>query len=128
MKSNYLARQVIVYSSLMILAIVLHLVMLMQYGDRDDSTILVGCYLFNWLCTLAFFAIVRFGSPKMKSQLGYVFLYVSVAKFGLFLLIIRPFLDYTDGLRSPEFFYFFVPYAISMVYETRSTVRLLNAK
>jgi hypothetical protein len=100
----------------------------MQYGDPKDSTILVGCYLFSWLCTLAFFAIVRFGSTKMKNQLGYVFLYVSVAKFGLFLLIIRPFLDYEDGLRSPEFFYFFVPYAISMVYETRSTVRLLNAK
>jgi hypothetical protein len=32
------------------------------------------------------------------------------------------------GVRSEHFAFFFVPYAISMVFETISTVRTLNAK
>ena len=128
MKSNNFVRQLVGYTSILVVLFILHFGLLYQFSKGIHTIAIVGSYVFNWICTLAFFTIVRYGSKTVKRQLGFVFLYFSLGKFLLFLLFIKPSLPHFDGLRSAAFFYFFIPYAISMVYETVSTVRILNAK
>lgn len=96
--------------------------------QTEDQPVLIVCYAFNWIWTLVFLAAVYFVSEKQRKNLGFLFLYTSLAKFGLFLFLIKPMLTLDQGVRSEHFIFFFIPYAISMVYETVCTVRTLNAK
>ena len=111
-------------TGLLLLAFVIHYFQI----KKNDQLILAACYAFNWIWTIGFLAVVYLGSEKQVRQLGFIFLYLSLAKFGLFLFLIKPQLHLDNGIRSEHFAFFFIPYAIAMVYETISTLRTLNGQ
>lgn len=123
-KTNFFLFRTVLITSLLIISFLLHFTFL----EQPSLVVLSICYAFNWAWTVAFIAFVSFGSEKYLRQLGFLFLYMSLGKFGFFLLLIKPMLTLDLGVRSEHFAFFFVPYAISMVFETVSTVRTLNAK
>lgn len=123
-KTNFFLFRTILITSLLMTSFLLHFTIV----HEQDQVVLLICYAFNWVWTVAFLALVSFGSETHLKQLGFLFLYMSLAKFVLFLFLIKPLLTLDLGVRSEHFSFFFVPYAISMVYETVSTVRTLNAK
>ena len=63
---------------------------------------------------------------KKSTQLGYVFLFSSMIKFGLFFIFIKPLFLESTGVKSPEFFSFFVPYVISVILEIFMIVQSIN--
>ncbi len=123
-KTNFFLFRTILITSLLFLSFLVHFTFL----EQPSFDVLFICYAFNWAWTVAFLALVSFGSEKYLRQLGFLFLYMSLVKFGFFLFLIKPLLTLDLGVRSEHFSFFFVPYAISMVYETVSTVRAMNAK
>ena len=123
-KTNSFLFRTILITSLLLISFLLHFTFL----EQPNLVVLLICYAFNWAWTIAFIALVSFGSEKHLRQLGFLFLYMSIGKFGFFLFLIKPMLTLDLGVRSEHFAFFFVPYAISMVYETVSTVRAMNAK
>lgn len=63
---------------------------------------------------------------KQAANLGFIFMGSSFFKFLVFFLVFYPI--YTiDGELSPvEFGWFFIPYAVSLTFETNFLVRILN--
>ena len=63
---------------------------------------------------------------KQAANLGFIFMGSSFFKFIVFFLVFYPIYN-IDGELSPiEFGWFFIPYAISLTFETIFLVRILN--
>lgn len=96
------------------------------YGVGFYENQLLLCYAFNFVLTLIFFSILTVFIQKNKGNTGFVFLYSSLIKFLLFFIFIYPGYDNFDGVRSPEFASFFIPYSLSISLEIYYLIRLLN--
>ena len=83
-------------------------------------------YLFNYILATIFFGVLIFFKNKKSTQLGFIFLGSSMLKFLLFFIILSPLLRTEQGIKSPEFISFFIPYAVSSTFEVLCMVRLLN--
>lgn len=85
-------------------------------------------YIFNYSITLVLFGVMTWKMKQRPEYSGYLFLYGSFFKFLCFFLIIFPTLGAERSVRSPEFFSFFIPYAVCAFLEISSIIRGLNAK
>lgn len=97
---------------------------LLNIGFFEKQLILT--YSFNLLITIVFFGVLMHYKDKKSTQLGFVFLFLSLLKFMLFFLIIYPNFKITGSLKNGEFFAFFVPYSMALFMEIIQIVRLLN--
>ena len=90
----------------------------------NDNIVLSYCI--NSVSAIIIFFLLFILRHKFKNQLGFIFLFGSIIKFGLFLLLLyKPF--YADGLISKsEFFTFFVPYFFTHTTEIFSLSKWLN--
>ena len=95
-----------------------------EYPILNDNIVL--SYTINTVSAIIIFLLLFVLRYKFKNQLGFIFLFGSVIKFGLFLLVLyRPF--YADGIISKsEFFTFFIPYFFTHTIEIFSLSKWLN--
>jgi hypothetical protein len=96
----------------------------LDYPFLNDNIVL--SYSINIVSAIIIFLLLFVLRHKFKNQLGFIFLFGSVIKFGLFLLVLyRPF--YSDGIISKsEFFAFFIPYFFTHTIEIFSLSKWLN--
>ena len=96
----------------------------LDYPILNDNIVL--SYTINTVSAIIIFLLLFVLRHKFTNQLGFIFLFVSVIKFGLFLLVLyRPF--YADGIISKsEFFIFFIPYFFTHTIEIFSLSKWLN--
>ena len=96
----------------------------LDYPILNDNIVL--SYTINTVSAIIIFLLLFVLRHKFKNQLGFIFLFGSVIKFGLFLLVLyRPF--YADGIISKsEFFTFFIPYFFTHTIEIFSLSKWLN--
>jgi len=96
----------------------------LEYPILNDNIVL--SYTINTVSAIIIFLLLFVLRHKFKNQLGFIFLFGSVIKFGLFLLVLyRPF--YADGIISKsEFFTFFIPYFFTHTIEIFSLSKWLN--
>lgn len=87
---------------------------------------IVLSYCINTLSAILIFLLLFVLRHRFKNQLGFIFLFGSVLKFVLFILILyKPF--YADGMISrSEFFIFFIPYFFTHTIEIFSLSKWLN--
>ena len=96
----------------------------LEYPILNDNIVL--SYTINTVSAIIIFLLLFVLRHKFTNQLGFIFLFGSVIKFGLFLLVLyRPF--YADGMVSRlEFFIFFIPYFFTHTIEIFSLSKWLN--
>lgn len=94
-------------------------------GSFERSIILNYC--FNGLIAIVSFAVLLHFKKKKSDQLGFIFLLTSMSKFVLFLTLIYPGIDSSNGLKTPEFASFFLSYGISTVLEMVYLIRFLKS-
>lgn len=87
---------------------------------------LILTYGFNVLLGIIFLLIFLWKEKILKPYLGYYFLYFSLFKFVVFLSLIQPLLDRSEGVKGHAFLSFFIPYALCLVLEIRFVIRELN--
>lgn len=87
---------------------------------------LVKSYLFNLTLAVIFILVYFVFKARISNHLGYYFLYFSLLKFFLFFILLYPNMDRTEGLRSPYFLAFFIPYVICLVHEIVFISREMN--
>ena len=87
---------------------------------------IIPAYIVNLLLAIATFIIlIKLAKTRTKS-LGFVFMGASFFKFLLFFILFYPSYK-SDGLISKaEFSAFFIPYAISLLVEVLSLIKILN--
>jgi hypothetical protein len=93
--------------------------------------LLIGAYVVNFAFTFGIMATLFELKEKYVSQLGFLFMGASLFKIATFfglLLLYKPTFLTTESLNTTEAIVFFVPYGVSMVFETFKLIGFLNLK
>ncbi len=104
----------------------LHLIVLYGLGKPLFADRIVLAYVLNFLLALAVFWIINQYKTRFKQALGFLFMAGSLLKFVVFFLFFYPFYKADAIMQTTEFTAFFAPYAVSLIAETRVSVKLLN--
>ena len=120
--SNFLIRLLVVT----VMVFTIHVFVLNSFEPPLLNNKLVLSYSINTVSAILIFLLLFVLRHRFKNQLGFIFLFGSVLKFVLFILILyKPF--YADGILSKiEFFTFFIPYFFTHVIEIFSLSKWLN--
>ena len=123
-KSNYF------YIRLLLLNIaifIFHIIILFFFDIEIFSNKIIESYLINILTAALLYLLIDKYKHKFKDNIGYIFLFNSFIKFGLFAILIYPYYK-LDGISTKiEFSTFFIPYVVCLVYETYYLIKLLNS-
>ena len=124
----------LIFSFLGKLLISLFVVYVIQYYIYDRINVeslsisLQLSYLINGLLAVVIFAAIIFLMKKHKDQLGFLYMFGSLLKFGVFFIVFNPIFKEDGVLTRVEFAIFFVPYIVSLTVETIELIGILNAK
>jgi hypothetical protein len=111
---------------LMGIAFSLHLFTLHFFSFPLFENKVITSYLINYLLTVTIYITLLLLKEKLAESLGYLFFLGSFLKFITFFLLIQPSLKEDGDISRIEFLSFFVPYAISLIFEVTSLVKTLN--
>lgn len=100
---------------------VLHLYELPLFADK-----IVLSYLVNYVMAAAIFIILYKLRHKLKTQIGFLFMFGSALKFLVFFIVFHPIYTADGNITKHEFFAFFLPYGISLVLETYFAAQMLK--
>jgi len=109
-------------------AYLIHKVTYPNLGVQIDVHVLQLSYLVNGLLAIFIFSALIFLKNKYKEQLGFLYMFGSFIKFGVFFLVIYPYFKEDGEITKIEFGMFFIPYAISLFMETSELIKILNHK
>lgn len=80
------------------------------------NALLAGCIVISILAL----------KNKFKDQLGFVFMLGSLLKFAIFFIVFQPIYQADNVISKPEFFAFFIPYAVCLIIEVIWLSKWLN--
>lgn len=118
-------RAALILLGILLVTFIVHYFVVKDWDPNALSSLLLT-YGFNYGVTAVLLTVFYFVIRQNGSQLGSIFLLSSMVKFGLFLLLIYPFLKMNGSVKSFSFFAFFLPYALCMVLEVLVTIKFLN--
>ena len=113
---------------LLILSVVfcIHILMLYFLNFPLFKDMIVLSYVINAVLAIGIFGFLFKLKDKYGSQLGFLFLGGSFLKFIVFFVVFYPIFKADSQVTSMEFSSFFIPYIISLLFETFSLVKWLN--
>lgn len=98
--------------------------------NYTQSTVLqnqiVLAYVINTILAMGIMLCMFLLKKRFKDQLAFIFMLGSFIKFGCFFIFFYPVFNSDGNVTRNEFFSFFIPYAICLVSETVTTIRILN--
>ncbi len=100
---------------------ILHQLDLPVFDNRIVATYLVNCAL-----AIGIYLTLLLLKKKMQEQLGFLYMGGSFIKFLFFFIFFYPYYKLDGGLDSYEFAAFFVPYVISLIFETLGVIEILK--
>lgn len=103
-----------------------HLMGLNFHAIPPESVLLNDAYLLNSLLAITIIVIIYWLRKKYYSQIGFLFLGGSMLKFLCFFLWFSPVFNADGELSRAEFIGFFIPYLLSLIFETLAVSRLLK--
>jgi len=113
---------------LIILSLVLvgHLGVHSYLNIKLTNFLILESYLTNLLLVVTSYWIILYFKEKKSQSLGFIYLGAFFLKLTIFFIFFNPIYKADDLIQTGEFFAFFLPYAICLVYETTVIVRILN--
>lgn len=111
---------------LMVAAFSIHLFILNYRGFPLWGDLIIPSYIYNTLISFASFMILVRLKPKWISNMGFIFMGGTLLKFLIFFIAFYPSYQADDIMSKPEFFAFFVPYAMGLITETSSLILRIN--
>jgi len=103
-----------------------HIFVLYQLGLPLFDNLIVASYLVNCSLALVIYLSLFLLKNKMSEQIGFLYMGGSFVKFLFFFIFFYPYYKLDGGLDSLEFAAFFVPYAISLIFETLGVMEFLK--
>ena len=103
-----------------------HLSILSYYGYSLFDDLLIRSYLLNALVTIILYIVLANLPERLNGNMGFLFMGGSLLKFVLFFIFFYPVYQQDGDMDRQEFFAFFTPYAIALIWETISLVRQLK--
>ena len=99
-----------------------------KYSISVDNSLLQLSYLVNGLLVVFIFVALMLLKKKYKEQLGFLYMFGSLLKFGVFFIVFYPTFKADGEVSKIEFSLFFIPYLISLLIETVELIKILNTQ
>lgn len=104
----------------------IHLFVLSQLDAPLFGNRIIAAYVVNFVLALGIYLALFLLKTKMSEQLGFLYMGGSFIKFLCFFLFFYPYYKLDGDLDSYEFAAFFVPYLISLIFETLGVIEFLK--
>ena len=104
----------------------IHIFVLSQLELPLFDNLIIASYLVNCSLALVIYLSLFLLKNKMSEQIGFLYMGGSFVKFLFFFIFFYPYYKIDGGLDSLEFAAFFVPYAISLIFETLGVMEFLK--
>ncbi|UCE94056.1 MAG: hypothetical protein JSV73_01870 [Flavobacteriaceae bacterium] len=123
-------RHVFKFSSSLIIvlsvAFAVHIFILEQFDLPLFENRIIEAYLVNGTLAILIYISLFYLRNKMAQQLGFLYMGGSFVKFLFFFILFYPFYKQDGSLDSLEFAAFFVPYVVSLIFETFGVIEFLK--
>jgi len=104
----------------------IHIFVLSQLELPLFDNLIIASYLVNCSLALVIYLSLFLLKNKMSEQIGFLYMGGSFVKFLFFFIFFYPYYKLDGGLDSLEFAAFFVPYVISLIFETLGVMEFLK--
>ena len=104
----------------------LHIFILHQLNVPVFDNRIVAAYIVNFVLAIGIYLTLFLLKTKMSEQLGFLYMGGSFVKFLFFFIFFYPYYKLDGSLDSYEFAAFFVPYVISLIFETLGVIKFLK--
>jgi hypothetical protein len=104
----------------------IHLTVLKKTDCDFDYTLLVWSYIVNFLLALLIVLVITKYINRLKTYIGFLFMFGSLLKFAVFFIWFYPIFKADNDISHIEFGIFFIPYIISLLFETKKLTTILN--
>jgi hypothetical protein len=105
---------------------VIHIAILDQLGRPLFNDRILAAYLINYFLAVLIYLMLFLLRKKMTAHLGFLYMGGSFVKFIFFFIFFYPVYKMDGKLDSFEFAAFFIPYVISLIFETLGTIKFLK--
>jgi len=112
--------------SSLVIASGLQIILFNQVAIQLDFKLLALSNLLNFLLAFLIVVVLSIYINKLKSYIGFLFMFGSLLKFAVFFIWFYPVFKMDGAISSFEFSIFFVPYSISLLFETLELGKMLN--
>ena len=110
----------------LVITFLIHLFVLHLLDKTLFDNRITAAYLVNFLlAVIIYFTLYRL-KKKYLEQLGFIFMFGSMLKFLVFFIFFYPAYKNDGDIQPIEFLTFFIPYAISLIFETLGVIRFLK--
>jgi len=113
-------------SASLLLVFILHVFYLKTKNLPLFENKLVAAYTINFLAAIVIYITLFLLRNKFKEQLGFLYMGGSFLKFILFFVFFYPSYKLDGQMSSLEFGAFFIPYVISLIFETLGVIKFLK--
>ncbi len=104
----------------------IHISFLKFLGNNLWGNLIAESYIFNAISTGIIYSLIGYSIKKKSLYVGWFFLIGSLIKLSLFFLFFYPFFSEDEIIEKKEIFSFFVPYSVSVIFETYNFVKMLK--
>lgn len=104
----------------------IHILILHRFDLPLLDNRIVAAYFLNYVLAIGIYLTLFLLKTKMSEQLGFLYMGGSFVKFLFFFIFFYPYYKLDGGLDSLEFSAFFVPYLISLIFETIGVIEFLK--
>lgn len=104
----------------------IHILILHQLDLPLLENRILAAYFLNYVLAIGIYLTLFLLKTKMSEQLGFLYMGGSFVKFLFFFIFFYPYYKLDGGLDSIEFSAFFVPYLISLIFETIGVIEFLK--
>ena len=114
------------FSISLLLVFGIHVIILFLTNHPPNYKILISSYLLNYFLAIVIVGLIVFYIRKIKTYIGFLFMLGSFLKFAVFFIFFYPIFKLDGNIDKLEFTSFFIPYLVSLLFETRKLSSVLN--
>ena len=110
----------------LLLAFGLQIIVFQKVDLLPEYNLLITSYVLNFILAFLIVAVLSIYIKKLKSYIGFLFMFGSLLKFAVFFVWFYPIFKMNGDINGFEFSIFFIPYFISLLFETYELGKMLN--
>ncbi len=110
----------------LILVFGLHAYVLHSMNLKPNYPLFISAYVINFMMAFLIVAVISTFINNLKSYIGFLFMIGSFLKFAVFFVWFYPISKADGTVDGYEFSLFFVPYLVSLIWETLQLKKMLE--
>ncbi len=124
--TNHIIKFIIAFLLSLLAVFAIHIFYLKTQNLPLFDNKIIAAYVINFLAAVVIYVSLFLLKNKFKEQLGFLYMGGSFIKFILFFIFFYPAYKLDGQMSSLEFGAFFIPYLISLIFETLGVIKFLK--